>query len=131
MHRSNPNGGDQSKVQPVACGLLPFTCRAPHYGSPPYFLSPPWLTKALPFTIAHSLLHPMNMTEMRMRRWALGTSTITRSFHQPPAATSGITTLSFNGALRDDVCGPCGLCAHGPINTSVQCVRILSQSSAR
>ena len=105
MHQSNPNGGDQSKVEHVACGLLPFTCGAPHYGSPPNFRSPPWLTTASPSTSAHSLHHNMDMTGMRMRHWALRTSTITKSSHQPPAATSGLTALSFNRALRNNVRG--------------------------
>ena len=95
----------QSEVEHVACGLLPFTCGAPHYGSPPNFHSPAWVTTASPFTNAHGLLHNMDMTGMRMRHWALGTSTITGSSHQPPAATSRLTALGFNRALRNNVRG--------------------------
>ena len=136
VHKSNPNGGDQSKVQQAACGLLPFTCSAAHYGSPPYFLSPPWLTTASPFTTVHVLLHNMNISGMPITR-ALGTSTVTKSIQQPPAATSrtptmrAITSLTCNGALREDVHGRSGLHAHRPTNTSVQCVRIFSQSNPR
>ena len=117
-------------MEHVACGVLPFTCGAPHYGSPPNFLSPPWLTTASPFITAHRLLHNMNMTGMRVRHWALGTSTITGSSHQPPAATSGITALSFNGALRINVRGGRGLRAQGRIHRCVQCVCILRQNNA-
>ena len=136
MHKSNPNGGDQSKVQQAASGLLPFTCGAAHDVPPPYFLSPPWLTTASPFTAVHILLHNMNISGMPITR-ALGTSTVTRSFQQTPAAISrtptmrGTTALTGNGALREDVHGGSGLRAHGPANRSVQCVRILSQSNAR
>ena len=130
MPQSNPDGEDQSKVKNVACGLLPFTCGATHYGSPPNFLSPPWLTTASPFPTADGVLNNMDMTGMRTRQWALGTSTVTGSSHQPPAATSGITALSSNGALRNNVRGHRGLRGHGPIHTCVQCVCILRQKNA-
>ena len=136
VHKSSPNRGDQSKVQQVACSLLRFTCGAAPYGSQPYFLSPPWLTTASPFTAVHILLHNMNISGMPITR-ALVTSTITRSLQQPSAATSGTPTMrvttspTCNGATREDVHGRSGLRAHGPANRSVQCVRILSQSNPR
>ena len=98
MHKSNADVGDQSKVQHVACGLLLFTCGAPHYGSTSYFLLPQWLTTASPFSTVHSLLHNINIPGMRISR-ALGTSTTTGSLHHPPAATSWTPTMCRTTAL--------------------------------
>ena len=82
----------------------------------------------------HFLLHNINNTDMRIST-ALETSTTGST--TAGAATSGTpatrctTTLTCMRALRDDVHGRCGLFAQGQINTSVQCVRILSKSNAR
>ena len=128
--KATPTRGDQSKVEHVACRLLPFSCDAPHYGSARYLHSPLRHTTASPLATAHGLLHNMDITGMRVRHRALATCNITGSSHQPPAATFGITALSFNRALRNNVHDSRGPRAHGLIHLCVQCVCILRKNNA-
>ena len=47
--------------------------------------------------------YSMDMIGMRMGHWALGSSTITGSLHQPPVAISRLTAFGFDRAVRSCV----------------------------